>query len=69
MKDIRHRYVTSYIDSFVQGSHLYLVMEYCQKGDLSDYLARMNTTNYCMATPKVSTVDLGSMDMSMQMSE
>jgi serine/threonine protein kinase len=65
MRSFRHRYVTSYIDSFVQGSHLYLVMEYCQKGDLSDYLARMNMTNNCMTSPKNSMADFSAVELSM----
>jgi hypothetical protein len=40
MKELKHRYVTQYIESFVKGNCLYMVMEYCQKGDLADYLAR-----------------------------
>ena len=29
MKEIKNRYVTQYVDSFVQGHNLYLIMEYC----------------------------------------
>ena len=42
MSEITHRYVTKYVDSFVAEKKLYLVMEYCVKGDLADYLHRCN---------------------------
>jgi len=41
MSQINHKYITRYIDSFVTGSKLYLIMEYCEKGDLANYLQRM----------------------------
>jgi serine/threonine protein kinase len=40
MREIQHRYITKYVDSFVKDMNLYLVMEYCLKGDLADYLGR-----------------------------
>jgi serine/threonine protein kinase len=40
MKEIKNRYVTQYIESFIKGKCLYMVMEYCAKGDLADYLSR-----------------------------
>jgi len=50
MKKIRHRYIVKYIESFNKGDHLYLVMEYCEKGDLHQYLQR---TGKGMQVPEV----------------
>ena len=41
MSRMNHRNICKYIDSFTQGNMLYLVMEYCDKGDLAQYLQRM----------------------------
>ena len=41
MKKLKHRNVVRYIDSFVDRDYLYLVMEYCTRGDLQEYLNRM----------------------------
>lgn len=38
MQKIKHPNVVRYIDSFFQDGKLYLVMEYCDRGDLSSYL-------------------------------
>ena len=35
MSKVYHRYICRYIDSFIAGGNkLYLIMEYCDKGDL-----------------------------------
>lgn len=35
MSQVRHRHICKYIDSFVaNGNNLYLIMEYCERGDL-----------------------------------
>ena len=42
MRQVRHRNVCKYIDSFsVNGNKLFIVMEYCDRGDLGGYLQRM----------------------------
>lgn len=65
MQSFRHPLVTTYIDSFVRGSRLYLVMEYCQKGDLEGYLSRMNMSSVV----RVTTAESCGADMAMQLSE
>lgn len=41
MQKIKHRNIVRYIDSFVEKDYLYLVMEHCDRGDLSMYLRRL----------------------------
>ena len=46
MKIKPHKNICRYIDSFIatkDGYKLYLVMEYCDKGDLAQYLQRLKT--------------------------
>jgi serine/threonine protein kinase len=39
------RYITKIIESFQEGSYLYIVMEYCPGGDLSRFLSARKNTN------------------------
>ena len=42
MSQVKHRNICRYVDSFVaNGNRLYLIMEYADKGDLQQYLARL----------------------------
>ena len=41
LKGISHEYIVRYIDSFMKASKFYLVMEYCERGDLNEYLKRL----------------------------
>ena len=44
MRDVKHRYICKYIDSFTaNGNKLYLIMEYCDRGDLAEYLNRIKS--------------------------
>ena len=44
MSNLNHRNICKYYDSFIaNGNNLYLVMEYCDWGDLDQYLQRMNS--------------------------
>ena len=39
MSSVRHKNVCKYVDSFVaNGNKLFIVMEYCDRGDLEQYL-------------------------------
>ena len=38
---IRHQNIVKYYYNFIENDKLYLVMEYCEKGDLSQYLERI----------------------------
>lgn len=40
LKSINHPHIVKYIDSFQKESKFYIIMEYCEKGDLNDYLQR-----------------------------
>ena len=57
MKIKPHKNICRYIDSFIStkdGYKLYLVMEYCDKGDLAQYLKRLKTmsNNFALADNK-----------------
>lgn len=42
MSRFSHKHVCKYVDSFVANNNkLYLIMEYCDKGDLEQYLQRL----------------------------
>lgn len=42
MSNISHQHICKYIDSFIaKGNKLYLIMEYCERGDLAQYLTRL----------------------------
>ena len=41
MRKVRHKNIVRYIDSFVHGNYLYLIMEKCDRGDLRDYINRL----------------------------
>ena len=44
MSRVSHRNICKYVDSFVgTGNKLYLIMEYADKGDLDQYLARLKS--------------------------
>jgi len=38
MQRILHKNIVRYRDCFLDKEYLYLVMEYCDKGDLAQYL-------------------------------
>ena len=44
LKAITHPNIVKYIDSFVNGTKFYIIMEYCEKGDLDTYLNRFKLT-------------------------
>lgn len=53
-----HKHICRYIDSFIatkNGYKLYLVMQYCDKGDLAQYLDRMKS----MQSQVVSSKEAG----------
>lgn len=35
LSTVKHPHVVGYLDAWVENSHLYIVMEYCDRGDLS----------------------------------
>ena len=62
MSGVSHRHICRYIDSFVStGNKLCLIMEYCDRGDLAQYLERMKAMSKSsyMHTPsrRVSGLD------------
>ena len=36
---VHHPHIVKYYDSFIEASYLYLIMEYCEKGDLETFLS------------------------------
>lgn len=43
LKRFSHPNVVNYVDSYQQDSKFCLIMEYCEKGDLGEYLARLGS--------------------------
>jgi serine/threonine protein kinase len=44
LQKIRHKNIVRYHDSFMKGDMLFLVMEYCDRGDMSGYIKRMSSS-------------------------
>ena len=40
LQKIKHRNVVRYVDCFMSGEYLYLIMEFCDKGDMDHYIRR-----------------------------
>lgn len=47
-----HSHVIKYIDSFIFETKFIIVMEYCEKGDLSDYMRRVSAPPLKMDVPE-----------------
>ena len=43
LQKIHHKNIVRYHDSFMKGDMLFLVMEYCDRGDMSGYIKRMSS--------------------------
>ena len=55
MSRLSHRNVCKYFDSFIaNGNKLYLIMEYCDKGDLKGYLSRLNINEFMGSTTSLN---------------
>ena len=44
LSSINCEYVVKYIESFIEDNNLYIIMEYCEGGDLSKYLKLFNSS-------------------------
>ena len=44
LKKIKSKYVVQYYESFEEEGNLYIVMEYCESGDLNDYIEKQKKT-------------------------
>jgi serine/threonine protein kinase len=53
LADMDCPHVVRYFDSFVEGPKLYIVMEMCEKGDLSQMLKRTKDKGGALAEPMV----------------
>jgi len=42
LSSLTHRHIVSYKEGFVDSKYLYLVMEYCEGGDLDDVIQRQS---------------------------
>jgi NIMA (never in mitosis gene a)-related kinase len=47
-----HPHIVRLIDSFCLGSKYYIVIEYCDRGDLSDYLRRISAPSLVLEIPE-----------------
>lgn len=49
LRELKHEHIVRYVDRIIDRKHsmLYLVMEYCEGGDLASYIARMKKERYC----------------------
>ena len=50
MSQICHKHVCKHKEMLVIQNKLYIVMEYCEKGDLSEYLTRIHS-NMAQVSP------------------
>ena len=44
LQKIHHKNIVRYHDSFVKADMLFLVMEYCDRGDMNGYIKRMSSS-------------------------
>lgn len=64
MSKFSHKHVCRYVDSFVANGHkLYLIMEYCDKGDLQQYLQRTRDMAAASKFLTERSKDAGSQDL------
>ena len=47
-----HQHIVRFIDSFTYGTKFCIAMEYCEKGDLSDYIKRVSAPPLRMDIPE-----------------
>jgi serine/threonine protein kinase len=47
-----HQHIVKLIDSFSFGSKYHIVLEYCERGDLADYLRRTSAPPMMMELPE-----------------
>ena len=77
MSRMSHRNICKYVNSFIaNGNKLYLIMEYCDKGDLKGYLQRLNFTEFAnssggaaVSSPIASGRDIGNMNRLFELGE
>lgn len=50
LSKLKSEYVVQYYDSFEENNNVYIIMEYCQGGDLSHYLSDYRKSNQKMMT-------------------
>ena len=48
LRKIKSKYVVKYYDSFEEENNLYIVMEYCESGDLNDYIEKQKKTKHLL---------------------
>ena len=53
LKKIKSKYVVQYYDSFEEDNNLYIVMEYCECGDLNDFIEKQKKTKYLLKEDEV----------------
>ena len=53
LKKIKSKYVVQYYDSFEEENNLYIVMEYCEGGDLNDCIEKHKKTKYLLKEDEV----------------
>ena len=59
-----HKHVCRYIDSFQgSGNKLYLIMEYCEKGDLNQYLVRIKSMARAGSSSQLRSVSPNQKDL------
>ena len=48
LSKIKSKYVVKYYDSFEEEGKLNIIMEYCDKGDLNDFIEKQKKTKYLL---------------------
>ncbi|KAJ8268720.1 hypothetical protein COCON_G00113270 [Conger conger] len=54
LKDLKHPFIVEYSDSFEDIKDLFIVMEYCEGGDLSQEIQKHKDTGGCFTEVQVS---------------
>ena len=47
-----HPHIVKYIDSYIDGNKFYIFMECCEKGDLNDFMKRINGNQFKLELPE-----------------
>ena len=53
LKSIKSKYVVKYYESFEEDNKLNIVMEFCECGDLNDFIEKQKKTNHLLSEDKI----------------
>ena len=63
LRQLRHEYIVRYYDRIIDKakSVLYIIMEYCENGDLASYIQKIKTNQYVIVQNFMFSVVVGIM--------